>query len=153
MARGRRPEPAQAKVLKGNFRGDRHSHGPAVPIGAPKCPAWLPKSSKKYWRSIAPELEKAGLISLLDSAAFAAHCDSMGRYEEITRRLQDLDDLIDTTPQGYQVHSALFTIRNKLWEQVLKSGAEFGLSPASRSKVKDVAQQQLPLDGDGWGSV
>lgn len=153
MARGRRPEPAQAKVLKGNFRGDRHSHGPPVPIGTPKCPVWLPKSAKRYWKEIAPELEKAGLISLLDGAVFAAHCDSVGRFEEVTRRLKELDDLLDKTPQGYMVQSALFTVRNKLWDQVLRSGQEFGLSPASRSKVKDAKQQQLPLQGDGWGDV
>lgn len=153
MARGRRAEPAQSKVLKGNFRGDRHSHGPSVPIGIPKCPAWLPRGAKRYWKEIAPKLEQAGLISLLDGAAFAAHCDSFGKYEEVTRQLKTLDDLMDETPQGYQVQHALFTIRNKLWDQVLRSAQEFGLSPAARSKVKEVAQQQLPLGNDGWGDI
>ena len=153
MARGRRAEPAQAKVLKGNFRGDRHSHGPAVPLGIPKCPVWLPAAAKRYWKEIAPRLEQAGLISLLDGAAFAVHCDSLGKYEEVTRQLKTLEDMLDETPQGYQVQHALFTIRNKLWDQVLRSAQEFGLSPAARSKVKEVAQQQLPLGNDGWGEV
>lgn len=153
MARGRRAEPAQSKILKGNFRGDRHSHGPAVPMGVPKCPAWLPREGKRYWKQIAPQLEAAGLISVLDGAAFTAHCDSLGKFEEVTRRLKSIEDAIDETPQGYQVQHALFTIRNKLWDQVLRSAQEFGLSPAARSKVKTAEQQQLPLDGDGWGAV
>lgn len=152
MARGRRPEPAQAKVLRGNFRPSRDSHGPAVPLGAPKCPAWLPKAAKAYWRDIVPQLERAGLISVLDGAAFSAHCDAVGRFEEVTRQLKSLDDMIDSTPQGYQVQHVLFQIRNKLWEQVLRSAQEFGLSPAARSKVKDAGQQQLPL-GDEWSQV
>jgi len=147
MARGRTSMPAQAKVLRGNFRPDRDSHGPAVQIKAPDCPVWLPKSAKKYWKDIAPELEKVGLIGLVDSAAFAAHCDSVGKYEEVTRKLKTLDDLLDKTPQNYMVQSALFTIRNKLWDQVLKSSTEFGLTPAARSRVKTETPKQPALDG------
>ncbi len=147
MARGRPRTPAQAKVLQGNFRKDRDQHGPKVELNAPKCPAWLPKSAKKYWKDIAPELEKVGLIGLIDTAAFAAHCDSMGRYEDVTRKLKELDDLIDETPNGYQVQSALFTVRNKLWDQVMKSATEFGMSPAARSRVKAETPQQPAMDG------
>lgn len=153
--RGRRAEPAQAKVLRGNFRADRHSHGPKVPAGTPKCPVWLPKAAKRYWKDIAPQLERAGLISVLDGATLTAHCDSVGRYEEVTRRLIDVDEMLEKTPNDFLVQSALFTIRNKLWDQVLRSAQEFGLSPAARSRVKDAGQQQLPLGGgdDGWGDV
>lgn len=148
---GRKAAPAQSKVIRGNFRKDRDSHGPAVEMGAPKCPAWLPKSAKKYWKELAPELEKVGLIALVDSAMFAAHCDSVGKFEEVTRMLSVVEDLLDETPQGFLVQSALFTVRNKLWDQVKSSSQEFGLSPAGRSKVKEAGQQQLPLDG--WGDV
>ncbi len=148
---GRRAKPAQVKVIEGNFRKDRHGHGPKVDIKAPVCPTWLPSKAKKYWSEIVPQLEQAGLIGIVDSAAFAAHCDSFGKFEEVTRKLKKLEDMIDETPQQYQVQSVLFQIRNKLWDQVLKSASEFGLSPAARSKVKDTGQQQLPLGG--WDDV
>lgn len=151
MARGRRAAPAQSKVLQGKFRKDRDSHGPAVPTASPKCPAWLPKSGKKYWKEVAPQLVKVGLISEIDGAIFALHCDSAGKYEEVTRRLKELDDLVASTPQGFLVQDVMFTIRNKLWDQVLRSGSEFGLSPAARSKVKASDQQQLPFDE--WGDM
>lgn len=144
---GRRAEPAQSKILKGNFRQDRHTHGPQVEIKAPPCPAWLPRGAKKYWNDVAPELQKVGLIGIVDTAAFAAHCDSVGKFEEVTKKLKKLDDLMDKTPQGYQVQSALFTIRNKLWDQVMKSATEFGLSPAGRGKVKADSARQPELDG------
>ena len=147
----RRSEPAQMKVLKGNFRPGRDSHGPSVPLGSPKCPVWLPKSAKRYWKEIAPQLEQVGLIALVDSAAFAAHCDSVGKFEEVTRKLRELEQLIDETPNEFSVQSAWFQIRNKLWDQVMKSASDFGLSPAGRSKIKDIKQQSLPL-GD-WDDV
>ena len=40
-----------------------------------------------------------------------------------------------------------FQIRNKLWDQVMKSASEFGLSPAGASKVKAPPQGQLDLGG------
>lgn len=148
---GRRTKPTQLKVVGGTNRKDRDSHGPRVEIKAPKCPVWLPKAAKKYWKDIAPQLVEVGLIGVVDGAAFIAHCDAMGKYEEVTKKLKELEDMVDSTPQGYQVQSVYFTIRNKLWDQVMKSASEFGLSPAARSKVKDAGQQQLPLDG--WSDV
>jgi len=153
MSRGRPATPAQSKVIAGNFRKDRHSHGPKVPLGAPKCPVWLPKAAKKHWKEIAELLEQHGLVSMLDGGPLAAYCDSLGKFEEVTRRLASIEETLDETPQGYQVQSALFTVRNKLWEQVLKGAQEFGMTPAARSKVKDSGQQQLPLASDGWGDI
>lgn len=112
---------------------------------------WLPKTAKKAWKQIAPELERVGLLTKLDQAALALHCDSLGRYEEVCRLLQSWEDMIASTPNGYAQQSALFTIRSTLWKQVMDSAREFGLSPAARSRVKDVQQQSLPLDG--WDEV
>lgn len=149
----RNKQPAQAKILKGNFRPDRDSHGPQVTIEAPKAPGWLPKEAKKYWKDIAPELVSLGLISTVDGAAFTMHCDSMGRYKDVCKKIKENGDkLTGSTPQGYAVQSALFTIRNKLWDQVLKSAREFGLTPAGRSVIKSSGQQQLPL-GDEWDEL
>jgi len=148
---GRPAKPAQAKILSGNFRGDRDNHGPEVELKSPDCPVWMPKSAKKYWKDIAPKLVSAGLIGVVDSAAFIAHCDSVGKFEEVTRKLKTLEDMTDDTPQGFIVQSAMFTIRNKLWDQVMKSSNEFGLTPAARSKVKAPEQQELPM-GD-WNNL
>lgn len=109
----------------------------------------MPRAAKKYWNEVGPQLEEAGLISLLDQAAFAAHCDSYGKFEEITKKLKRLEDMVDHTPQNYAVQSVYFQIRNKLWDQVMKSASEFGLSPAGASKVKTQQQGQLDLGGFG----
>lgn len=125
-------EPVQAKVLKGTFRKDRHGNAPTPEKGAPECPDWLPKTAKRYWKEIAPQLETLGLIDKTDGAVFAIHCDTVGKFAEVTSRLQTLEDLIDETPHGLKIQSALFTIRSKLWDQILRSAKEFGLSPAAR---------------------
>lgn len=150
---GRPVKNAQLKVLEGNFRPDRDSHGPSVPVGLPKCPAWLPRNAKKHWREIGGMLVEHGLITLADGPGFVLFCDSYGKFEEVCRRMKTLDDTLDTTPQNYEVQSALFTVRNKLWDQVRSMSQDFGFTPGGRSKIKAPAQQQLPFGGTGWGDV
>ena len=129
-------KPTGLKVLEGTFRKDRDSESLIIEPGSVDCPVWLPKSAQKYWKRLAPELERVGLISVVDGAAFMAHCDSIGRFEDVSARLGEIEDMLDETPQGYIMQSALFQIRNKLWDQVVKSAREFGITPASRSAIK-----------------
>ena len=154
MSRGRHAEPAQAKILRGDFRKDRNSHGAKVAIGLPPCPKWLPRGAKKYWDELGQQLVDAGLISVIDGDVFAAHCDTVAKFAEVTKKLKKIEDALTKTPQGYQVQSALFTIRSKLHEQLIKTAREFGMTPSARSGIKDAGQGQLPLSGgDGWDNV
>lgn len=146
--RGRRPEPAQSNVLKGNFRADRHSHGPTVEMGLPDCPRWLPKAAKKVWKEIGPQLARDGLIAKIDQLEFATLCDCEALYKETVERIQSLDDLYEKTPNGFQVVSALFVIRNKLIDQLDKQRAKFGMNNIARRQIGNAQQQgQLPLNG------
>ena len=151
MARGRRPEPAQSKVIQGNFRPDRHTHGPRVETGLPPCPRWLGRSAKKHWAKLGGQLAAAGLISVIDGDVFAAHCDTMARFAEVCAKLKDVEQALDDTPNGYQVQLVWFTVRSKLFDHLIKGAREFGLTPAARSAIKAPEQTQLPLDG--WADV
>ena len=151
MARGRPSTPAQSKVIQGNFRKDRHDHGPKVELGLPPCPKWLPKAARVHWATLGAELAKVGLLSIIDGDIFALHCDSMAKFEEVTKKLKSIEECFDATPQGFHVQSVLFTIRSKLHEQITKTGREFGLSPAGRSSLKVEGPKQQSFDG--WGDV
>lgn len=87
---------------------------------------------------------ECGLVADTDQAALTMHCDAMGRFEAVTRALKE-QGLTDKTPQGYTVQHALFQIRNKLRDQVMRSAVEFGLAPVARARVKAPAQQSLPF--------
>lgn len=148
---GRHAGPAQAKVLRGNFRADRQTHGPQVEIALPPCPRWLGKSAKKHWGEIGPALVRAGLLSAIDGDVLAAHCDTLAKFAEVSAKLKSIEDCLDQTPTGYAVQHALFTIRSKLHEQLVKTAREFGMTPAARSGIKEPPQGQLPLGG--WDDV
>jgi P27 family predicted phage terminase small subunit len=148
---GKRKQPAQAKVIKGTFQKCRDSHGPAVKLEVPPCPEYLGKEAKKYWKEISEQLVNVGLIGVVDGALFGLHCDSYGRLIEVSDHLKKMDDMLDQTPNGLEVQSALWQIRNKLWDQVLRSASEFGLSPAARSKL---SMPEKPSEKKGgWSDV
>mgnify|MGYP003665322885 FL=1 len=134
MARPRKP--TALKIITGTNRADRNATEIQVDAGIPDCPKWLNASGKKYWSEIAPILEQNNLLSVCDLSTFSLHCDSMGLFIEVAERIESVDELITETPQGFEVQGVLIQIRNKLWDQVVKSGAAFGHSPQSRSSIK-----------------
>ena len=136
-------------------------------VAIPSCPAHLTPEGRAEWKRITPHLERLGLISELDRAALAAYCASWSdfvwaekRIAEITRQAKDKTGekgRVHTTPNGYQQTSVPFQIRNRALELMQKYLAEFGLSPAQRSRVS-AGDPQLSLPGvdkpaeGGWGT-
>jgi P27 family predicted phage terminase small subunit len=133
---GRPKTPKALKIVQGTYRKDQDHNEIQVDAGIPDCPKWLNASGKKYWSEIAPILEQNNLLSVCDLSTFSLHCDSMGLFIEIAERIESVDELMTITPQGFEVQGVLIQIRNKLWDQVVKSGAAFGHSPQSRSSIK-----------------
>lgn len=144
---GRPTKPAQLKVLEGSFRKDRDSHGQTAEVGIPVCPDDAPDCVKTAWDRIAPNLAKQGLISTADAIPFFAYLDSYTKFVAVTGALHSLQDMLEQTPNGYLQMSQGFHIRNKLWQEVMKAGKEFGHTPAARSAMKAPQQGQLDLGG------
>lgn len=152
MSRPRKP--TQLKVLQGSrVRSDREAASNAAQpkIAIPPCPPWLDAKSRKQWDKIAPQLVALGLLSVIDGDLFGAYAETSARYGDVCAKLEDVDNWICKTPNGFVVQTALVSIRNTLQSQLIKLGREFGLSPAARSSIKvDVAQRSL-FDTDEFG--
>src|SRR5688572_18095041 len=88
MPAGRPTKPTQLKAVQGTLRPSRVNPSEPKPEPAvPTCPSWLPKEAKAEWRRIVPQLERLGLLTLIDRAALAAYCQSYARWEEAERFL------------------------------------------------------------------
>lgn len=145
MARPRKP--TQLKVLQGSrVRSDREAASNAAQpqIAVPPCPDWLDTKSRKQWDKIAPQLVALGLLSVIDGDLFGAYAETSARYGDVCSKLENINSWIGTTPNGFEVQTALVSIRNTLQKQLISLGREFGLSPAARSSIKvDVSQPGL----------
>ena len=149
MARPKKP--TKLKVVQGTNRPHRNNNEPQVAIEIPPCPDYLGKEAKKYWDEIAEQLANVGLIGIVDGALFGLHCDSYGRFVEISKKIDTLDRMVSHSPNGMEIQSTWWQIRNKLYDQIIKTGTEFGLSPTARSKINLPTKSEKK--DDGWAGL
>lgn len=133
--RGRPLKPSALKLIQGNPGKRRLNPNEPKPVTAvPTCPAHLSPTAKAEWKRLARQLEVLGIISQLDRAAFAAYCQSYGRWVEAERKLAETPTLIKL-PSGYIQPSLWLGIASKQLELMHKYMTDLGLSPSSRSRV------------------
>jgi len=100
----------------------------------PSCPNHLSGDAKREWRRIVGLLAVVGLVSQIDRATLAAYCQAYGRWCHAERMIKK-EGAIITTPNGHEQKSPWLTIADKAMEQMHRYAVEFGLTPASRTRI------------------
>ena len=173
--RGPKEQPANVHLLHGNpskkpiheLLGGVH---PAVEI--PDCPPHLQDEARKEYERITSELFELRLISQIDRGAICGYCSAWAEvvYCETKIAEKNRNDpkgeagYVLKTPSGYEQKSIWAQGRDRAYEKMMRFGAEFGMSPSSRSKASPSENQpvQQNLEGfeqpesakkEGWDSV
>jgi P27 family predicted phage terminase small subunit len=151
MPRGRPPVPSVLKRARGN-PGKRTIHPEPEPPKldeAPPAPAWLLPEAAEEWRRVVPELHALGLLTRVDPAALEAYCTCYGRWRRAEDHLQQHGDVIvirDERGEVRQTYADPYVgIAQKNLERMQRYAAEFGLSPAARTRIK---VKEAPTDAD-----
>lgn len=127
--------PRKLKIVKGTFRKDRaNPNEPDYPVEIPKSPDHLNELGKKEWDGMAKVFFDQGLLSQVDKAALASYCQLYGRWAQAETDLNNSTLLIKTT-SGNIIQNPLLGIANTALKLMNKCLLEFGMTPASRSKV------------------
>lgn len=149
---GRKPKPTYLKVLEGNpgKRKINKAEPKPRPV-APKCPSWLNREAKREWRRIAPELERLGLLTIVDGTALAGYCQSYARWREAEEFLEKHGTIFvikdDEGKPKYMQQVPQVSIAQKSLQAVKSFCAEFGLTPSSRSRMSLPGQEKDDFDG------
>ena len=135
--RGRKPKPTKLKILEGN-PGKRplNKNEPNPTPVAPNIPSWLHREAKREWRRIAPELERIKILTRIDRAVFTIYCDSWAEFWEMNNFLKKEGSYTYETPAGHVLLLPHVGIRNTAKNMILKTCAEFGMTPSSRSRLE-----------------
>lgn len=133
--RGRKPTPTHLKVLRGN-PGKRkiNTKEPKPKPVAPKCPKWMGPVGRKEWRRVVPELERLGLLTVVDGAALEGYCRAYEQWVEAEKFMRE-HGTIFKTEGGYIQQLPQVAIAQKYLQIVKSFCAEFGLTPSSRSRM------------------
>ncbi len=153
MKPGPSPTPSRLKFLRGN-PGKRplNTNEPKPRAALPACPKHLSPAARKEWRYITRELVPLGVITKLDRAALAVFCDAYARWVEATDNIKQFG-LVLKAPSGFPIISPYLAIANKAAEQIRAFGAEFGLMPASRSRIDAPKPQTDEFDDEFLGPI
>jgi len=130
---GKGPAPFPRAIADVRGRPVRNKHEPKPAIGLPSCPSWLPPAAKAEWKRLGPQLAEMNLISRLDRSVFAGYCLAWATVREAQENLNGSELTQDTT--GGRAASAWLRVRDKALDQIRQFGAEFGLSPSSRTRI------------------
>jgi len=143
---GPAPKPTKLKKLEGN-PGKRplNQSEPQPEVEKPSCPDWLCYEAKVEWKRIVPKLMALGLLTRVDRAALAAYCQAYGRWAKAEKALKAIEDKFENvnagsgmcyqTSNGNWVMQPLVSVANKALEQMHKFLVEFGMTPASRTRI------------------
>src|SRR5262249_50774723 len=103
----------------------------------PKCPEppdWITGFAAAEWRRIGPELHALGLLTNLDITVFGAYCVSYGRWRAAEELLAG-EALVVAGYEKNPVQNPLVRVARESARDVLRAGAELGLSPSARVRV------------------
>lgn len=149
--RGRKPKPTHLKIIEGN-PGKR-----PLPKGEPRpdptraivAPPVLGEAARALWDEMAPELIRLGVLTFVDAPSFAAYCRAWGvivEAEVAMARMAAADPvmgaLVIRTAGGTPIQNPMLGIINRAWKDLVRYGAEFGLTPAARARITTQPQDE-----------
>lgn len=145
----RGPAPTPTDILK--IRGSRVVEGrknePKPPKGAPRCPSRLTKEEKLVWKQLVAILKETNVLTMADGNAMACYCVMWCEWWRCDAHLKKYGlsfpqkkiigkgEDAKTEVIGFLPFPEL-TQRNRLFDQLLRLGAEFGLTPAARTRIQ-----------------
>lgn len=145
--RGPAPQPTALKKLRGNpGRRPLNPSEPAMTDQKPNCPVWLSDYAKTVWRRLSPSLFELGVLKYEDVFAFAAFCESVAVWKRAVEELQSVHLLTQEAESGWSGQRPEMFNYSAALNNMLSTGARFGLDPSSRSKLRiENVEKELSL--------
>jgi P27 family predicted phage terminase small subunit len=139
--RGPAPKPSAIEKLEGN-PGHRaiNTREPMPAPGEPKMPAQLDAAARMEWRRLVPILQRMRVLTEADGLALANLCADVSLLMRAQESLAKTG-LFIKNPKTEMVHqNPVLNLIRVTTDRVTRGLREFGLTPASRSKVQAVEE-------------
>lgn len=144
--RGPAPKPTVLKRLEGNpGRRPLNDREPQPGSGPPRMPRHLDEDARREWRRLVRILSRMRVLTEADGIGLATLCQAYSTLAKAQIQIAKTGILFKT-PNGYYQQNPLLRVVNQQAEIVIKHLREFGLTPASRSRL--TAEEPVPDDAD-----
>jgi P27 family predicted phage terminase small subunit len=138
-------EPKSQKETSGNSESRELAKDEPKAIPVVECPPELGPVARQEWDRIAGALTAVGRLTVLDRALLAAYCNAYAQWLEAVEALEKYGAVMKS-PSGYPVQSIYVSIANRQVEIMIRIAAEFGFTPASRSRLPTTSKSDPWLD-------
>lgn len=139
MPGGRPRKPTSQKALGGTLQPSRTNPNEPVPdVALPLPPDWLSEKARQYWREIGDVLLHMKLTTVADGPAMQLLTETLAEWAEARQEVHANGLTYSTTTEsGSEIHRPYpqVAIASDAMKRALRMLTEFGLTPASRSKV------------------
>lgn len=143
--KGPTPKSADLRILCGT-RGRRKATSDAGKVRAsvPVCPDWLCQDAKTEWKRITKILGELGVLSILDRAALIMYTQSVADFKAAAAIINAEGTMIEVEVFARdsgklagkrKIINPAVKLRTDAHARVKAMLAEFGLTPASRSRL------------------
>lgn len=141
--RGPAAKPLKIKQMQGN-PGKRplNLDEPKPRMVRPDMPNGLSPAAQMEWERIVPELEYMGVLGFVDSSALAGYCQSFARWLQAEAEVE-LKGLTIKGSHGGIVANPAITIAREALRDMKVFIVEFGMTPASRTRIKVGPRREL----------
>lgn len=152
MPAGRPVLPLQVKLIQGTATKSRTNFDEPIPEPSfPRCPKHIVGEERREWKRIQREVGKLNIVRGPDRAAMESYCRFYAKWYQAGQALQQLQDkspdnpivgLLIKTPSGYAQINPLWHLMCRAHERMMAFWTEFGLTPASRSRIRVEKEHQ-----------
>jgi len=145
--RGRKPKPPALRVLQGNPGKRRIPKGgpPAEPVVAvPEPPEWLPELAAEKWRTVAPWLVGAKILTATDTHNLEAFCLAYSRLRRAEEEVAKYGIVLPGGEGFGPAKNPACTVANEALRQMASCGSSLGLDPAARTRLAAPADSGKP---------
>lgn len=138
--------PKEVKELRGTLRPCRES-GDSVEVDRtiPEPPDWLDKTAKDAYNDIVKIVSDMGVMSKGDSLALSLLVDAYKRYLDARKDLKkngQVEESFNSNGAKVRKKNPSIDIAFEAHTKMMNILREFGLTPASRSKVSSVEDEK-----------
>lgn len=160
---GRRPLPTALKILNGNPGHRPLNDAEITPaVAMPEMPRTLSRAARREWHFITRKLLALGILTEIDGKALAAYCEAYAEWEQACLDVKKYGQLIEepvinkmgeavcmesaeevdgvlvrkSTPLFRLKENPAVRTRNNAAKTMKAFLIEFGLTPATRAKLK-----------------
>ena len=150
--RGRKPQPTKLKILRGNpGRRALNRQEPVPPAGRPVMPEWIGrlKHGAECWSWLVDKLDEMKILSQADGKTLELYCATWSEWRQAT-------EFVAAHGMTYPIRAGQTTTKGKVHKGAIKGvgmfpevaiarsraellsrlGAELGLTPSSRTRIK-----------------